>query len=136
MKRATIIAALLVIISLACSLGSNAGQFAPLNQQGEFNAPGTGSAAETGASGSIYTASSDCYGDDIHPMGKSISDLYQNTTYEEVMQWFCSGFLFEDILTALQTAEQTNTAPQELLSRFENGQTWEEIWLELGLIEP
>lgn len=52
------------------------------------------------------------------------------------MRWFCSGFLFEDILTALQTAEETSATPQELLSMYENGQTWEEIWLELELVGP
>ena len=133
MKRGTIIAALLVLISLACSLGSNANQATPLNKQGELNSPGTGNA---GTQGLIFNSGSDCYGDKIHPIGKSIADLYENTNYEEVMQWFCSGFLFEDILTALQTAEQTSATPEELLIRFENGQNWEEIWLELGLIDP
>ena len=134
MKRGTIIAALLVIISLACSLGSNANQAAPANKQGGSNSSGTDLLAlPAGTSG---TEGSNCYGDDIHPIGKSIADLYENTNYEEVMRWFCSGFLFEDILTALQTAEETSATPQELLSMYENGQTWEEIWLELELVGP
>ena len=134
MKRGTIIAAFLVLISLACSLGSNANQATPLNTSG--TEPLALPAQDSNAKGAVTSKGSDCYGDEIHPMGKSIADLYENTNYEEVMQWFCSGFLFEDILTALQTAEQTSTTPADLLSMYENGQTWEEIWLELGLIEP
>jgi hypothetical protein len=85
----------------------------------------------------LETLGPDCYGDQIHPIGQSIADLYpEQMDYEEVMTWFCNGFEFEDILTALQTAEETDYSAEELLSKFEHGQTWEEIWIELGIVEP
>ena len=83
------------------------------------------------------TLGPDCYGEETHPIGQSIADLFPNMTdYEEVMVWFCNGFEFEDILTALQTSEETSIPASQLLGAFENGQTWEEIWVELGLVEP
>ena len=87
--------------------------------------------------GPLETLGPDCYGDETHPIGQSIADLYPDQTdYEEVMIWFCNGFEFEDILTALQTSEESDILAEELLAKFEHGQTWDEIWLELGLIEP
>ena len=83
------------------------------------------------------TLGPDCYGDQINPIGQSIADLYpEQMDYEEVMTWFCNGFEFEDILTALQTSEETDTSAEELLSMFDDGQTWDEIWIELGIVEP
>jgi hypothetical protein len=83
------------------------------------------------------TLGPDCYGDETHPIGQSIADSYPELTdYDEVMVWFCNGFEFEDILTALQTSEDISIPAGELLEAFANGQTWEEIWVELGLVEP
>jgi len=85
----------------------------------------------------LETLGPDCYGDQIHPIGQSIADLYpEQMDYEEVMTWFCNGFEFEDILTALQTAEETEYSAEELLSMFDDGQTWDEIWITLGIVEP
>lgn len=85
----------------------------------------------------LETLGPDCYGEEAHPIGQSIADQFPDLTeYEEVMVWFCNGFEFEDILTALQTAEETSIPAGELLDAFANGQTWEEIWVELGLVEP
>jgi len=83
------------------------------------------------------TLGPDCYGDQINPIGQSIADLYpEEMDYEEVMTWFCNGFEFEDILTALQTAEETDTSAEDLLSMFDDGKTWDQIWIELGIIQP
>ncbi len=83
------------------------------------------------------TLGPDCYGDETHPIGQSIADLYPELTeYDEVMVWFCNGFEFEDILTALQTSEQTGIPAGDLLDIFTQGPTWEDIWVELGLLEP
>ena len=85
----------------------------------------------------LETLGPDCYGEETHPIGKSIADQFPDlTAYDEVMVWFCNGFEFEDILTALQTSEETSIPAGELLEVFANGQTWEAIWLELGLVEP
>jgi hypothetical protein len=85
----------------------------------------------------LETLGPDCYGEEIHPIGQSIADLYpEQTDYEQVMVWFCNGFEFEDIMTALQTAEGSDFSAEELLAKFEHGQTWDEIWAELGIVEP
>ena len=85
----------------------------------------------------LETLGPDCYGEKTHPIGQSIASQFPDlTAYEEVMVWFCNGFEFEDILTALQTSEETSIPAGELLDAFANGQTWEAIWLELGLVEP
>jgi len=85
----------------------------------------------------LETLGPDCYGEETHPIGQSIADQYSELTdYDEVMVWFCNGFEFEDILTALQTSEETSLPAGELLETFANGQTWDEIWAELGLVEP
>ena len=49
------------------------------------------------------------------------------------MTWFCDGAEFEDILVALETAEQTGASAEEMLIPLAAGLTWEEIWIEVGL---
>lgn len=76
-----------------------------------------------------------CYGEDIHPIGQSIAELYPEITdYNQVMTWFCTGFEFEDIITALETQTETGIPADELLTLFQNGQTWDEIWVDLGVV--
>ncbi|MBN2043537.1 MAG: hypothetical protein JW757_00850 [Anaerolineales bacterium] len=75
-----------------------------------------------------------CYANPDHPIGQQIAaDYAGQTTYSEVMDWFCSGFEFEDILTALETADLSGYHAEILLTMLEYGQTWEEIWAEIGL---
>ena len=81
------------------------------------------------------TSGPDCYGTDTHPVGESIADQFEDTTYEQVMVWFCNGAEFEDILQALQTEEITGDDPDKLLRRIAAGETWDEIWLDIGLTE-
>jgi len=82
----------------------------------------------------IETASPNCLGDEISPIGQSIGDDYDSVTYEQVMIWFCNGAEFEDILVALETEEQTDTSADEMLKMLADGFTWEEIWQLVGLI--
>ncbi len=78
----------------------------------------------------------ECYPDGIHPIGKSIADQFEGvTTYHEVMNWFCSGAEFEDILNALLTQELSNIEAEIFLVKIADGSTWDEIWLELGITE-
>jgi hypothetical protein len=112
-----------------------------INQpSGENNAPDESvpPAAEVfPAEEPLETLGPDCYGEDAHPIGSSIASQFPDLTeYEEVMVWFCNGFEFEDILTALQTSQETGIPPGELLETFANGLTWEAIWIELGMVEP
>jgi len=75
-----------------------------------------------------------CYGEEIHPVGQSISDVYDHT-YEEVMTWFCSGYTFEDILLAAESSEQTEIPIEELFAMLDSGMTWDEIWIKIGILE-
>lgn len=76
-----------------------------------------------------------CYPDGDHPIAISIVDLYHDiTTYEEVMTWFCDGALFEDILNALSTEELSGMEAETTLIMLAEGKTWNQIWLELGVI--
>ena len=83
----------------------------------------------------IETAGPDCLGDEISPIGQSIADDYKIINYKQVMTWFCNGAEFEDILVALETAEQTDTTADEMLQMLAEGFTWEEIWQLVGLTD-
>lgn len=76
-----------------------------------------------------------CLGDEISPIGLSIAEEYDFTSYEEVMTWFCNGAEFEDILVALETESQTDVPAEEMLGMLADGFTWEEIWQLIGLTE-
>lgn len=81
------------------------------------------------------TALPNCLGDEVSPIGQSIADEYDFTSYEEVITWFCSGAEFEDILVALETESQTGTPAEEMLAMLADGFTWEEIWQLEGLTD-
>jgi len=81
----------------------------------------------------LETASPNCLGNEISPIGQSIADDYDSVTYEQVMTWFCNGAEFEDILVALETEEQTDTSADEMLKMLADGFTWEEIWQLIGM---
>jgi hypothetical protein len=81
------------------------------------------------------TSGPDCLGPEVHPMGEEIADQFDETTYEEVMTWFCNGAEFEDVLVALQTEKDTGEPADDLLKLLAEGQTWEQIWDALGLTD-
>jgi len=83
----------------------------------------------------VETAGPDCLGDEISPIGQSIADEYESTSYEQVMTWFCNGAEFEDILVALETEAQTDTSADEMLKMLADGFTWDEIWQLVGLTD-
>jgi hypothetical protein len=70
----------------------------------------------------------------IHPVGESIARNYQ-LQYADVLVIYCDGYSFDEILLALETEAQSGTAARELLLRRDAGESWDEIWFELGLIE-
>lgn len=81
------------------------------------------------------TVTSNCLGDDISPIGQSIADDYESASYEQIMIWFCNGAEFEDILVALETEVQSDTAADDMLRMLADGFTWEEIWQLVGLTD-
>jgi hypothetical protein len=74
-----------------------------------------------------------CYGPEQHRIGLGISEKFE-VTYEEVMIWFCGGSQFEDILLALQTSELASISVNDLLVKRANGQMWDDIWKDIGLV--
>ena len=84
----------------------------------------------------VIIQSADCYEDGIHPVAQIIAEEYNEATdYDEVMVWFCNGAEFEDITSALFTEEMMSADPDELLRRLADGETWDDIWLDLGIVE-
>ena len=83
----------------------------------------------------VTTAAPNCLGDEISPIGQSIADDYESSSYDQVMIWFCNGAEFKDILVALETESQTDTLAVEMLQMLADGFTWEEIWVVAGLVD-
>ena len=80
------------------------------------------------------TAAANCASPEANALGASIAADYPTlTTPEQVMGWFCAGAEFEDILVALETADQTGASAEEMLTMVAAGMTWEEIWQVVGL---
>jgi hypothetical protein len=84
---------------------------------------------------SVETAEPSCLGDKIHPIGKAIADEYETANYDQIMTWFCSGAEFEDILVALETEIQTDTAADDVLQMLAAGFSWNDIWLTIGFTD-
>lgn len=66
-----------------------------------------------------------------HPVAENIAQKYQ-LEYDEVIDWYCQGYEFEDILLALQTSRLTEVAVEDLLTLSET-QSWSEIWEDFDL---
>ena len=81
------------------------------------------------------TSGPDCDASEPNQIALGIVEEFESTTYEQVMNWFCNGAEFENILLALQTEKQTAYPAEELLLMIAGDMTWEEIWLDIGLIE-
>jgi hypothetical protein len=73
----------------------------------------------------------DCPPTEPHPVAESIAEKYQQD-YQEIVDWYCAGYSFEDILVALQTSRLTDLEPLDLLEKTQ-GQEWLEIWEDLNL---
>ena len=68
-----------------------------------------------------------------HPVGMSIAETYQ-VPYEQVMEWFCDGYSFDNILIALETSEAVNVPADTLLEMLLEKE-WEQIWNEVGFLD-
>ena len=83
----------------------------------------------------VETPEPACPGAEVNPIGQAIAEEYEFTSYVEVMNWFCEGAEFEDILVALQTEDQTEVPAEEMLVMLADGLSWEDIWLVIDLVE-
>jgi hypothetical protein len=74
-----------------------------------------------------------CAEGDPNPIGQSIAGEYE-TSYVQVMTWFCAGYSFDNILIALETSEAVDVPAETLLQMLQEKE-WEEIWVEVGFSE-
>jgi hypothetical protein len=138
MKQLSIVLLLLALLT-GCVSSVNQSDQNTVQDPTSDNDPGN--QVDTGAPDqsveqSTSTSRPDCYGPDIHPVGKSIADQFEDQTdYDQVMVWFCNGIQFDDILAALQTEVITGISADDLLEMLSGGLTWDQIWVEIGLTE-
>lgn len=97
--------------------------------QPEVDSPGSG--AQPDLSGTAENPDEiNCTESGSHPIGQSIADTY-DVSYQQVMDWFCSGYSFDNILIALETSSAVDI-PTETLLQMLLEKEWEEIWGETG----
>jgi len=73
------------------------------------------------------TAPFSCLEGEVNPLGIAIAEDYEFTSYDEVMDLFCNGAEFEDILVALETEALIGTPAEQTLQMLADDFTWEEI---------
>lgn len=76
-----------------------------------------------------------CGSPEVNDLAESMAQDYDFTSRAEIMDWFCSGAEFEDILLALETEAQAGLPAEDALSMLVGGMSWEEIWQDYGLTE-
>ncbi|KPL78404.1 hypothetical protein ADN00_06665 [Ornatilinea apprima] len=64
------------------------------------------------------------------PIAESIASTYE-VPYQQIIDWYCAGSSFDDILVALETSLATDIPAETLLSMREEKE-WEDIWVEIG----
>jgi len=134
MKRNYIILAILILFTLtACdnSLQKATQQILGKEQRSTPTPPST--EEERGAEQSDEKQNTyACPEEDPQPIAVSIAEKF-DVSYKEVISWYCDdGYIFEDILLALQTSKMSDMDPDTLLEETET-KTWEEIWDDLGI---
>jgi hypothetical protein len=77
---------------------------------------------------------SDCPDYEKREIALEVAKEY-SISYAQVTGWLCADIDFEDVLLALETAKEVNIPVEILLQKRLDGQSWEEIWLDVGLIE-
>ncbi len=140
MNKKLLIILILLLVTAGCSTSTpdaaNASQ--PAEQTDAEPATNTPEAEKEPAPTADLnlTEGPDCNGEEPHPMGESIADVFIDITdYTQVMTWFCNGFAFEDIVTALETQLASGEPASNLLAMVKNGMDWESIWVEIGIVE-
>ncbi len=68
-----------------------------------------------------------------HPFAAAISDTY-STSVSVVMDYFCQGYGFGEVMLALQTNQINNEEVSTMLDLRRSGQGWGQIWQDMKLI--
>lgn len=78
---------------------------------------------------------SSCSGEDQrHPFGQSLADRL-GIQYQEVMDWFCSGYGFGEIQLAYEIQTRGELSVEELFTLRDAGLGWGEVMQAAGLFE-
>ncbi len=83
---------------------------------------------EDSATEPAENSDTNCSTIDPHPVAQGMTETFE-ITYDEVMNLYCDGYAFSDILLALETSELVDQSPETLLARLRT-RTWQEIWTE------
>ena len=70
-----------------------------------------------------------CLTENPHTVAQDITERFQ-ISYQEVENWYCRGYSFEDIMLALMTTKLWGIDTDDVLQAHET-QTWDQIWVEL-----
>ena len=97
---------------------------------GPHREPSSHSSGATPPPQTILEYATECSITDTNPVAQSITQAYPVSS-EQVMTWFCDGFSFEDITTALETSQAVNVPAQTLLDKL-SSEDWNAIWQEVG----
>ena len=74
-----------------------------------------------------------CLGTEPHPIGINIAANY-DVDYAQVMDWYCTGNGFDDIILALETRSLVpDLEADDLFQWIDEGKSWDEIWEALEL---
>lgn len=90
---------------------------------------------EAGSPEATPVAEANCATPEVNDLAADLAADYDFATQEQIIEWFCSGAEFEDILLALETQALAGLPAEDALSMLAGGMTWEEIWQEYGLTE-
>jgi hypothetical protein len=121
---------LIGVLLLIAACGSNG---AGVEQSGDQ--PAKAPVEQAAGAGESELTASQCPDLDPHPIGVDIADTY-DVAYEQVMEWFCAGQTFEDILLALQTTELADVEIDRIFYERGQGRSWDQIWDDLGITAP
>ena len=137
MKKKLFIFVILILFALtACDDSPQKATQQVLGKEGHSTPAPPSTEEESGAEQSDEEKNtSACPEEDPQPIAVSIAEKF-DISYEEVISWYCDdGYIFEDILLALQTSKMSEMEPETLLVEIES-KTWEEIWDDLGITNP
>jgi hypothetical protein len=76
----------------------------------------------------------DCSYEEDHPIAKSIAETFE-VPYQDVLNLYCDGYEFEEILLALETQAQSEMSAENILQMRDDGLSWDQIWQDLGLVK-
>ncbi len=70
-----------------------------------------------------------------HPRAALIARLF-DASGDEVMEWYCSGHSFGEIMLALRTSARTDPlqSAADILAMRADGASWGQIWRDTGLL--